>query len=357
MRLAWFLIALVALTPANATQSPPASPVAGVPTDAVSGILDAFRTNRLVAVPAGHTQSNSMLALLRALISDPRFAATVNDIVVEFGSSRYQDAMDRYVRGEDVAEPTIRLAWQDAVQAGTALDNSNTGAFFRLVRDVNATLPAPRKIRVLLGDPPIDWENIRSRADYRKWEVQRDSYPADLVWREVLSRGRRALLLYANAHVIRKEILTNYDMRDWQAQTIVSLIEARGNAHVFNIRMTGSLAKWQPNTASWPPMSLTLTRGTVIGARDFGELDDSPRYIIRGVDDFVPLPKEQWSALKIEDQFDAIMIAPAKDTTATIPVSLCSDPNYVRVRLERIALVGLPPAEADVVRRLCGRDE
>ena len=311
-----------------------------------------------MAVPAGHTDSNQTLALLQAILRDPRFPGTVNDIVVEFGSSRYQDLMDRYTRGEDVDEASLRQVWQNAVQAGIALDNPNTAAFFRLVRDLNATLEPARQVRVLLGDPPIDWDNVRSKSDLRKWVVQRDSYPADLVRREVLTRKRRALILYANAHLLRKEILTNYDMSDWQAQTIVSLLERPGDVRVFTIRSVGSLAKWQSDTASWPPMSLTILRGTVLGAVDFGEYDDDTdtRYAIRGVDDFVPIPRDQWRSLRAEDQVDAFLYtgSGADRTSAPLSPTLCADPNYVKMRLERIALAGLPPGEADHVKRLCG---
>ena len=67
-------------------------------------ILDAFRTHQLVGFPGGHTDGNETMELLRSLMRDPRFPAMVNDIVVEFGSSRYQDLMDRYVRGEEVPD-------------------------------------------------------------------------------------------------------------------------------------------------------------------------------------------------------------------------------------------------------------
>jgi hypothetical protein len=163
-----------------------------IPLEAIPAILEAFRAHRIVSYPGGHTDGNEGQAQLRALIRDPRFASTVNDIVVEFGSSRHQDLMDRYIRGEDVAESAVRVAWLNAVQAGTALDNANTAAFFRNVREVNATLPTERRLRVLLGDPPLDWDNIRNKADFRKWVIQRDSYPADLVQREVLAHNRRA---------------------------------------------------------------------------------------------------------------------------------------------------------------------
>ena len=327
-----------------------------IPLDPVAAILDAFQTYPLVGFPAGHPHGNELMALLHRLVRHPRFAEEVNDIVVEFGSSRYQDLMDRYIGGEDVPDTTIRRAWLDAVQAGTALDNDNTAAFFRMVRDVNAALPPSRRIRVLLGDPPMDWDNIRSPADYRKWVVQRDSYPADLVRREVLTRNRRALLVYAPGHLLRKEILTNYDMSNWQAQTIVSLLERDGHTKVLTMRISGPVTRWQADTASWPAPTFTFLRGTLLGAPDFDDYENvSQRYVIRGVDDFVPLPREQWAKLRMEDEYDAILFMGPESAQTKAPISpaLCADPAYIKMRLERIALVGLPAGEATAVKRAC----
>src|SRR5262245_23114643 len=69
------------------------SPRPATPLDAIPALLDAFRTYRVVSFPGGHPDANESQAVLRALVRDPRFASTVNDIVVEFGSSRYQDLM------------------------------------------------------------------------------------------------------------------------------------------------------------------------------------------------------------------------------------------------------------------------
>ena len=329
-------------------------PRPAVPLDAISAILDAFRSFRVVSFPGGHTDPNDSQALLRALVADPRFGATVNDIVVEFGSSRYQDVMDRYIRGEDVPESSVQRAWLDAVQPGISLDNENTPAFFRAVREANAKRPAAEKTRVLLGDPPIDWENVRSKADYRKWEIQRDSYPADLVRRLVLAHNRRALIVWANGHLMRQEILTNYDMTSWQSQTIVSLIEAPGGTPVFTVRAEGSLTKWQADTASWKPMTLTAVRGTALGAADFSEFESpDQRYRILGEEDFKPIPRDQWVSRRLEDIVDGILYTGPDKTSSGIWPQLCADPGYVKMRVDRIALAGLPPAQADAVKRVC----
>jgi len=356
MKLACILASLcVAAGLSIHTQAPGGGARPATPLEVIPAILDAFRTYRIVSYPGGHTDGNEVHAQLRALIRDPRFASTVNDIVVEFGSSRYQDLMDRYIRGDDVSDSAIRVAWLNAVQGGTALDNANTAAFFRTVREVNAALPPERKLRVLLGDPPMDWDNIRNKADYRKWIIQRDSYPADLVRREVLAHNRRALIVWANGHLMRQEIRTNYDMSTWQAQTIVSLLEAAGTP-VFTVRSDGDLTRWQPDSASWKPMTLTIVKGTAVGAADFRDFDGvSERYRVRGEEDFVPLPREQWVSRRVEDIVDAILYVGPERTRTSAPIApdLCADTAYIKMRLDRIALVGLPQGEADRVKRLC----
>jgi erythromycin esterase-like protein len=80
-----------------------ASPKPAVPLDPIPAILDAFKTHQIVALGEGAHGNEQGNAFRLALIRDPRFAATVNDIVVELGNARYQDVMDRYVNGGDVS--------------------------------------------------------------------------------------------------------------------------------------------------------------------------------------------------------------------------------------------------------------
>jgi hypothetical protein len=51
----------------------------------------------------------------------------MNDIVVEFGNSRYQDVMDRFVRGEDVPHAQLQPVWQNTAQAHEIWDVPSGG--------------------------------------------------------------------------------------------------------------------------------------------------------------------------------------------------------------------------------------
>jgi len=223
--------AVVLLTTASlsAAQTPAARPPA--PVEPIAAILNAFQSHDIVGLsdPHGNVQ---MQAFLLSLVRDPRLPANVNDFVVETASARYQDAIDRFVRGEDVPTDVLRQAWENHTVVNSL--DLQAEEFIRAVRAVNASLPDARKLRVIAGDPPIDWDNVTTPQDHRRWIELRDSYPADLVRRQVLDRGRRAIVIYGQGHLQRRQIVSNYDTSTWEAQTIVSLLEREPAARVFN---------------------------------------------------------------------------------------------------------------------------
>ena len=167
-------------------------------------ILDAFRTHPLVALGEGQHWNLQGHAYRMSLIHDRRLAAAVNDIVVEFGGARYQHVIDRYVAGGDVPFEELRHVWEDTTMANTVFDMPIYEELFRAVRDVNRSLPADTRLRVLLGDPPIDWAKVSSGEEILDLMYERDAFAADLVRKEVLAKHRRALLLYADGHLFRK---------------------------------------------------------------------------------------------------------------------------------------------------------
>jgi len=89
---------------------------AAVVADPVSVILDAVASRPLVALSEGQHWNEQRHRFRLKLIQDPRFVAAFDDIVVEFGSSRYQKLMDRFVAGADVARGSLRQAWQNTTQ-------------------------------------------------------------------------------------------------------------------------------------------------------------------------------------------------------------------------------------------------
>src|SRR5438045_254070 len=76
--------------------------VAPAPRQAVPAVLDLFEQYSIVALSEGPHNNQKGHAFRLALVRDPRFGRLVNDVVVEFGNSRYQTVMDRFTAGADV---------------------------------------------------------------------------------------------------------------------------------------------------------------------------------------------------------------------------------------------------------------
>ena len=275
---------------------PARAPQAAVPLEPVAAILRAFDTHAIVGV--GDPHGNEQAAAFRIrLIRDRRVADVVDDIVVEFGNSRYQDVIDRFVDGEPIAEAALRDVWQNTTVASFVWDRPIYEQFLRAVRDVNAARPRGRHVRVLLADPPIDWASVRTADDLLSWLTRRDAAAASIVHDQVSAKRRRALLIFGEGHFWRHNAGNN----------LVARLEADGTK-VFTIStpIAADLAALQPDIAGWPTPSIALLAGTAIGAKDFQLFFGSP-----GV---------KTDALRLEDQVDALLFL---GRTSAMTTSMC----------------------------------
>lgn len=301
-------VLVLGIAASSSAQEPSPAPRPAVPVEPIAAVLDAFQSHSVVALCDAHGNEQAH-AFLLSLLRHPRFAAIVNDIVVEFGNAKYQDVIDRFVRGDDVPDETLRLVWRSTTMPHGAADLPMFEEVFRAVRDINKPLPPERRLRVLLGDPPIDWDTVRGRDDHFAWIAMRDSHPAAVIQLEVLAKTRRALVLYGQLHFQRQNLFSNYDMTMWQAQTIVSLLERATPTRVFTIwGAGGTLETLQPDAKSWPIPRLAIVRGTVLGAADFSAYYSGTMIRTTFKDGAgVATPKEEWRSMRAEDQLDAIL--------------------------------------------------
>ena len=320
-------------------------PRPATPFEPIAAIFVAFERHEIVAIgdPHGNEQAHEFWL---SLIRDPRFAAAFDDIAVEWGNALYQDLIDRFINGDDVSEAELRQVWWNTTHPGQGYDRPITEAFFRAVREVNASLPPDRRLRVLLGDPPIDWDAVESREDHQKWLELRDTHAAALIRREVIEKGRRALVVYGIMHLQRRNLFSNYELvEDPNVHTLVQQLEREGDARVFTVWPAAGvdLPELQPDVASWRAPSLALVRGTVLGAADFTAFypAEVPRRVTIRDGRIVPIPREQWRSLSAEEQFDAVLYLgpPSGMTRSLLSPALCRDPAYMDMRRERLSLV------------------
>ena len=166
----------------------------------VEDLIAQFDRADVVALGEIHGTNEDADLRLR-LIRKPDFPKKVRYIVIESGNSLHQEMLDQYIRGVDVPAAEISKVWRDTTQLGA--DTPITSPFLAGVRSVNKGLADSLKLRVLAGDPPIDWSRIKDREDWRRIASTRDSFTAELVGREVLEKGHKALVIYGAGHVWR----------------------------------------------------------------------------------------------------------------------------------------------------------
>ena len=227
-------------------------------------IVRAFQTYPLVALSELHGNADSQ-ALFVSLIRDPEFQALVTDIVVEFGTARYQDVVDRYLAGDIVSPDVLSRIWRETTQISGIFDLPMYEQMLAAVRDANLSLAPGRKFRVWLGDPPIDWTTVTSPADedMNDW---RDAFFARTVQDRIRGQGRRALVFIGGAHIGRRVIFPN---------SLIHLLDARlpGETHVVSVLDIGAVT---PTVAArlrdWSPGTAASVRGTWLGQLDVKEV-------------------------------------------------------------------------------------
>jgi hypothetical protein len=173
---------------------------------AVDAVLEAFAGHDAVFIGEEHG-SGAQHALFAQLLCDPRFPATVDAVVVEWGNSRLQGIVDAYVNGGDVTDDELASVWRESTQ-GAVWEAGVYRRFFEIVRAVNATLPEAERLRVLAADPPVDRSTIaaNSPCDDRDptcldhWIFQRnESFAAAAL--SALDAGQTTLVVLGAGHV------------------------------------------------------------------------------------------------------------------------------------------------------------
>jgi hypothetical protein len=136
------------------------------------------------------------------LIRHPDFPQKARFIIVESGNSLYQPILDRYIQGEDVSRTELQQVWQNTTQIAV-WDSPVYADFLAAVRDVNRTLPRDRRLRVLAGDPPIEWSNVHNRSDAEPF-ARRDESAVNIVRDQVLKEREKVLMIYGGSHFSRQ---------------------------------------------------------------------------------------------------------------------------------------------------------
>jgi hypothetical protein len=260
--------------------------------DPIAAVLDALGSYPIVVLGEAHNEAR-IHAFRLALIRHPKFPSLVDDIVLESGTSQFQEDMDKFVRGEAMPDTFLRQVLSSA--APTFLDPMYED-IPRAVRELNRELAPEQQIRILLGEAP----------DHR----DRDAFVTETIRREVLANERRALVVYGNMHLLRKDAVA---IEEVEAQRwMVNRLERLGTS-VFSIWAAQGidLSRIQRSVARWRVPALSIVRGTPLGVADFAfyhsfgrwRLKDGQPILVNGSPTYDP-PRP---GLRMEEQVDAVL--------------------------------------------------
>jgi hypothetical protein len=186
---------------ANQSSSLAQSPRSGAPAlpDEAAGLdgiaqalISVFDHVDIVGLGESHGRFKADSAVRLAMVRHPDFARKVRSLVIECGSVTEQLTLDRYIRGETVPRVQLERVWKATEETTNGFCDAPIHAeFLAAVRDVNATLPAEERIRVLGGHP--------GSGSTRSIET----VVASVLKEQGLQKRGKALVIYGAAHFYR----------------------------------------------------------------------------------------------------------------------------------------------------------
>jgi len=194
--------------------------------DVNNEVIALFKKYPIVAIGEGFHNSALTAEWLESLIYEKDFSKNVRNIVVEFGTSKYQSVMDDFVLGKNVPDSLLKKCWRNTTQM-FLWDNPIYENFFREIKKINADLPTKQKIRILLADLPF--ERRRESTDEHAFHI---------IENEVLRKKQTALLLFGDLHFISRDVFLNYALPTETAdedKTLVQWLDLHYPGKVFSV--------------------------------------------------------------------------------------------------------------------------
>jgi hypothetical protein len=206
--------------------------------------------------------------------------------------------MDRYIAGAEVPMEQLQPVWRNTTQPGSC-DPRQHKELVEAVREVNRRQPVGRRVRLLAGDPPIDWDKAQRPEDVAPFMTQRDIHFASVVADQVLAKKRKALLVIGAAHVLRHPI-SWASVAQPSASTVTMLIESKYPHSTYIIVPHDDFgdrnSELEPRLANWPTSSFATLRDSWFGKLDAG-------LIFRG-----KIRRVGSDPAKVEDPFPGLML-------------------------------------------------
>jgi hypothetical protein len=174
------------------------SPAAAAAADALAAKFD---DHQFVFIGSTHGDLK-IEEFLMCLVSQPTFTQRVTEIVVEWAGSGHQRLIDRYILALD-AIPVDSLApiWFDTDTPTMWTTLPQVRRFVETLREVNRTLPAEKRIRLIGGNDGTDWTRVRVAEDLAPYPYKTNFMPHLIIEHLAKTPGNKTLVVYGDGHI------------------------------------------------------------------------------------------------------------------------------------------------------------
>jgi hypothetical protein len=313
------------------------------PKNASAAVLQAFETHDIVMLGEIHGNKQEY-EWLQSLAANPEFADRVDDIVLEIGNSLYQKSVDRYIAGEAVPIEKVQRAWRNTLGLGPP--PPIYADLYKTVRETNIRRHGKHQMRVICGDPYINWDKIKTKEDIGPFMGHRDLWYAQVVKDEVLAKHHRAFLIAGVTHFLRgqgdanppRDVQQNHGKQhnNWSNPGYIEPELRRAGAKTFLILAGTNAVKGYDDLDSrfnsWPAPSIALLNGNWVG-----ELSAMP-VVTGGTGEIQP-------PIKLKDAADALLYLGPRDSLIRVSAARAEVDGtlYEKELLQRMKTLGFYP--------------
>jgi hypothetical protein len=210
-----------------------------------------------------------------------------------------------------------------------------SGWLYEAVRETNMKRHDKHQMRVLCGDPYIDWGKVQTREDIEPYLSHRDQWFTQVVKDEVLAKHHPALLVMGWGHFLRSLGPTYIEPHLRKAGAKTYLI-------VFGTNVIGGYDHLDHRFDAWPaPVIVPLSNNWVGELPAFAVVsggDEQPPGMIFRRGSKSPVPETPPAPVKLKAAADALLYLGARD-------------SLIGVSMTRAELDGTPYGK-EVQRRL-----
>lgn len=300
-------------------------------------IIQAFQNCNIIGLGEGAHDLENSHTFFKKLFDNKKIQEIINVIIIEFANIDYQTILDKYIFGEEVDLNELRKVWRESTQSPGRLGEIPVYfALLQKIRNINLTIPAEKKIRVVGGDPSIDWKAINTWDDYKNQiGFSRDTFPAHLAIDFAMHDFKKVLLIYSGFH------LTKVFDKDKRAvhPTITTAINEKYKDAIKVIEV------FNPKAFQLEEQVKNLPLYSIVDLSE-DEIGDFPaEKMFSSITNNKGAKLTLFEKYKIKDLFDAFLFVGLAESwkIAEVPQSVSYDHEYWNELNRRRKIVGMKP--------------